>query len=169
MKSALYEKSVPVFIYYLQTLLVLIEKTEKFSKKNKWSDAKVMEAKLASDQYAFVKQVQYVYFMAFEAAGHVGGVPYPQFMYDEKTLGDLKKSIKKALLFLKDNKLKKNPSKTKKVASFLLKEGKKAELGHYLDYLALPNFFFHYATAYDILRHLGVPIGKDHYLGLTKK
>lgn len=168
MKNTLYEKSVPVFVYYLQALLVLIEKAEKFAKKQKWDDAKVMEAKLASDQYNFVKQVQYVYFMAFEAAGHVGATDYPKFAYDEKTLRDLKASIKKAILFLRDKKLDKRADPKKKVPTYLLPEGKKAELGHYLDYLALPNFFFHYTTAYDILRHLGVLIGKDDFLGLKK-
>lgn len=161
-----FSSPIPVFVLYLSHLITLIAKAEASARKRGFDATVLMEARLAPDMYPFVKQVQYAYFMAFETASRISGVPYPQFAYDEKTPADLKVSLNSAITFLKDKKLTAVLGPTTKVESFVLAPKKKIALAQYVNEVAIPNFFFHYTTAYDILRHNGVPVGKDDYLGI---
>lgn len=161
------ENEISVFAYFLSNLIRLLAVAERDAKKRKFDSTQFLTARLAPDQYDLTKQVQYAYFSAFEAASHLTGVPYPKFAYDEKSISELKASLKQAIVFLESVNGKKMAGGTKRVTSYLLPK-KQMRLAEYLSYFALPNFFFHYATAYDILRHAGVTLGKDDYLALKK-
>ena len=107
--------------------------------------------------------------MALDAAGNLTGVPAPKFAYDEKTMTELKKSLKLVVKYLKTIKqenVKKYERKLVKMRIPVFFDPKQTLIPKdYVHNFALPNFFFHYVTAYDILRHYGVPIGKKDYLG----
>jgi hypothetical protein len=108
-------------------------------------------------------------FGALDVAGNLTGVEVPKFAYDEKSMPELKKSLKQVIKYLKSI----TPEDVKKYERGLA--GKRIPVffdlkqtllpKDYVHNFALPNFFFHYVTAYDILRHYGVPIGKKDYLG----
>ena len=103
--------------------------------------------------------------MALEAGENLSGKKPPAFAYDEKTFPELKRSLARTIRYLKTihpKDIAKNENK--KVQTFL-RPKKKFLARQYVLTLALPNFFFHVTTTYDILRHLGMPLKKQDYLG----
>jgi hypothetical protein len=165
----MYEATIPVFIRSLANLLKIMEKAERHAKKRLQNPSTILKKRLYADMFNFTKQVQYSYFMALDVAGNLTGVETPKFAYDEKSMPELKKSLKQVIKYLKSIK----PEDVKKYERRLV--GKRIPVffdlkqtllpKDYVHNFALPNFFFHYVTAYDILRHYGVPIGKKDYLG----
>ncbi len=165
----MYEATIPVFIRSLTNLLKIMEKAERHAKKRMQNPSALLKRRLYVDMFNFTKQVQYSYFMALDAAGNLTGVPAPKFAYDEKTMAELKKSLKLVVKYLKTIKqedVKKYERKLVKMRIPVFFDPKQTLIPKdYVHNFALPNFFFHYVTAYDILRHSGVPIGKKDYLG----
>ncbi len=160
-----YEVTIPVYIRCLENLLKIMGKAELFAKKKRISMKKLLTARLISDMFTFTQQVQYSYFMALDGASHLSDKKSPTFSYDEKTMSELKASVRKTISYLKTIKpIDFQGVENKKVPVFYSPK-KSLPADKYITTLGLPNFFFHYTTAYDILRHLGVPIGKDDYLG----
>jgi hypothetical protein len=116
--------------------------------------------------FNFTQQVGYAYFTALEIATNLSGKEMPKFTYDEKSIQELKVSLKRAIQFLKTIKPKDVAySEKKRMKTFLNPKASFAR-DTYIQMLAMPNFFFHVTTAYDIFRHLGVPLKKDDYLGV---
>lgn len=164
MDSSLYENTISRYIRGLTNLLALMNKGEKYAQK-KFDTGIILQARLAPDMYNFTQQVQYAYFMALESATLLTGRTMPsEFKYDEKTMDQLVTSVKKTIIFLRSIKPRELERRPKQVVSFLAPK-KKINTAFYINHLATPNFFFHIVTAYDILRHLGVPLTKDDYLG----
>ncbi|MEK7604209.1 MAG: DUF1993 domain-containing protein [Patescibacteria group bacterium] len=165
MKYPLYEVSIPVFIRSLESLRKIVRKAARYAPRKKIKMSTLLTARLAPDMYTLTQQVQYAYFMALETAVNLSGRPMPQdFKYDEKTLTELDHSLKKAIAFLKTITPRSCASTTGTVKTFL-HPTKKFKKDFYATQLALPNFFFHVTTAYDILRSKGIPLKKDDYLG----
>jgi hypothetical protein len=163
----LFEETIPVFILFLSNLSGLLKKGSVFAGKkgNKNSEKKLIERKLAPDMYTFTQQIGYAYFMAFETVTNLTGKQPPEFTYDEKSIKELQTSLKRATAFLRTITKKDIAfSKGKKMKTFLHQK-KTFSREEYVRTVALPNFFFHVATAYDIFRHLGVPLTKEDYLG----
>ena|SRR3989344_2489796 len=167
MNYPLYDMTIPVFIRGLENLQKIVRKAKRYTSRKKVNMNTLLIARLAPDMYTFVQQVQYSYFMALEAATLLSGVEMPKdFKYDEKTVTDLDRTLKRTILFLKGVKRRSfNGASLKKITTFL---DPKVKIGGnvYVMTLAVPNFFFHLTTAYDILRHNGIPLTKDDYLGI---
>jgi hypothetical protein len=162
--ESLFNETVPVFIRFLGNLENVLDVAQKYAAKKRVSERKLVEGRLAPDMYTLAQQVGYAYFMAFEVVENLSGNKSPEFTYDEKTIKELRASLKRAVTFLKTVKAKDMRKKRGGVKTFL--HPKKAFREEtYVRELALPNFFFHVATAYDIMRHLGVPLKKNDYLG----
>lgn len=163
----LYTITIPLFIRYLSNLVRILEKAKRFSVKNGVSEQQLVSGRLAPDMYTLVQQVGHAYFMALETTANLSGIEGPKLTYDEKSLGELQKSLRKVIAFLESCPERKfNTGDTKQVATFL-HQGKKYSKREYVINLALPNFFFHVTTTYDILRHNGIPLGKDDFLGIS--
>lgn len=165
MQISIYEITVPVFIRSMSNLLKLMAKAEQHAKHKKFDLPVFLSGRLAPDMYNFNQQIQYVYFLAFDAVSGLTGKKAPLFKYDEKTMDDLKKSLKRAIAFLKTVKQKDFVGSDKKKVPLFFAPKKLIPAKKYLATLALPDFFFHYTTAYGILRHLGVDIGKADFIG----
>ncbi len=167
MNNSLYDTSIPVFTHGLQNLLKILAKTKRHAVKKRLSINTLLTARLAPDMYNLIQQVQYAYFMALEAACNLSGRKMPDdFNYDEKTVGDLEKNTKMAISFLASIKPKELKGVEKKRLTTFLDPKAKFKADAYVTHLAVPNFFFHVTTAYDILRHKGVALGKDDFLGI---
>lgn len=167
MTYTLYDFSLPVFIRGLENLRRVLKKAKRYATKKRVSESSLLSARLAPDMFALTKQVQYAYFMALETATNLSGEPMPKsFKYDEKTFADLDRTIKMAIVFLKSTKRSAYAGADKKKIVTFLDPKVKTRADAYAMTLAVPNFFFHTTTAYDILRHKGVPLIKDDYLGL---
>ena len=124
-------------------------------------------ARLALDQYPLVKQVQAACDAAKFTAARLSGKDAPAHPDDEKSFEELRARVGKVTTYLatfteKDF----EGAETRKVPLPFLPGGKKGALGaDYLTHLAQPNFFFHVAHTYAILRHNGVKLGKMDYIG----
>ena len=176
----LYDATIPVFVHYLGNLRTILEEgkrhvaitnkstNKKTGKQAKMTEEELISARLAPDMYTFIQQIGYAYFMTLEAATILAGKEMPKFTYDEKTIAELDASLLRAILYLKtikprDFAREEEKQKDKKVKTYL-HPTKRFSREAYVHTLAVPNFFFHVTTAYDIFRHKGVPLGKSHFL-----
>jgi hypothetical protein len=125
----------------------------------------LVQARLAPDQYSLDRQVQSACDTAKFAAAYLGGKEAPKHPDTEKTFDELRARIASVLGFLETVTEKDYAgAEDRKVAPAWL-QGKWLRGEDYLFQVAIPNFFFHLTTAYAILRHNGVPLGKMDYIG----
>src|SRR4051794_37590109 len=126
--------------------------------------------RLAPDQFAFVRQVQAACDTAKVAAARLSGKEAPSHPDTEQTIDELRARVAKVIAYLDGFGEKDFDGAATRVVTTPRWEGKVMTGADYFLEHALPNFFFHLTTAYAILRHNGVPIGKRDYLGtLTQR
>lgn len=161
-----YDASVPVFRQMLGNLSGLLQKAEAHAADNSMDVNELLEARLAPDMFTFTRQVQIACDHAKGGVARLAGVELPKFEDTEKTVAELQERIRKTLDFVNSvlpEKFEGAEDRDIKLvfpwATYDFKGGR------YLTYWALPNFFFHVTTAYDLLRHKGVAIGKADFLG----
>ena len=166
MAVSLYRASVPVYIRGLTNLAGLLDKAEEFLAANGGTADDLIQARLAPDMHPLARQIQSVSDTAKGGGARLSGTEIPSFADDETTFAELRERIAKTIRFLEGisqaNIDETGPS------SITLKFGpRQAEFTpeDFLFTFSLPNFFFHVTTAYAILRHKGVPLGKMTYLG----
>jgi hypothetical protein len=162
----IYETSVPVFIRALSILSAILDKASAHARANKLDPAELVEARLAPDMFTLARQVQAASDAAKSCAARLTGSDIPSFPDTEKTLPELQDRIAKTIAYLRSF----NPSQFEGGAERVITlnlPGKPVTFQGkvYLLTFSLPNFFFHVTTAYDILRHKGLNIGKMDYLG----
>jgi hypothetical protein len=161
----LYDIAITQFTKTLQNLDQCLDKAAAFSEAKK-IDAKVLlDARLAPDQFALLRQVQIACDTAKTGAAKLTGKEAPAHADEEKTLADAKARIAKVLAYLATFSAKdfagaeqRHVSQPRWAGKYLT--GQEFALQH-----MIPNFFFHCTTAYAILRHNGVELGKKDYLG----
>lgn len=158
--------SIPVFEVSLNVLSALLDKAAAYSETKRIDPAVLLNARLFPDMFAFARQVQAACDQAKNAGARLAGVEPPKYEDNEKTIAELKARIAKTIAFVKT--LDAGAIDASAGREITLPLGPKT--GHmkgadYLNYFALPNFHFHLTTAYDILRHCGVEIGKQDFLG----
>ena len=166
MSFTLYDASIPVFLRGFGQLSAILDKAVAHAEAKKIDPSVFINARLAPDMYTLAGQIQTASDAAKFTGARLAGVEAPSFPDDEKSFDELQQRIAKTVAFLKGI----DPS------AIAGQEGREIVLkrqtgdihltgASYLQGLALPNFFFHVVTAYDILRHNGVEIGKSDYLG----
>lgn len=166
MSLSIYETSVPVLIRALGVLSDLLDKGEAHARAQDLDPAELTQARLAPDMLPLARQIHIATDGAKGAGARLAGVEIPSYPDTETTFPELRARIARTIDFLKDL----DP------AAFTGAEDRQVELKvggstipfsgrDFLLTFALPNFFFHIVTAYDILRHKGVAIGKRDYLG----
>ncbi len=166
MSTPLYDLTIPVFLRGLRNLEAVLVKGEDFAAKGGLDPQTLFDARLAADMYPLPGQIQRASDTAKFAAVRLGGVDNVSFPDDETSFADLHARIAKTVDFLKA--VPREAVDGKEGAEVILKTGGGERRFTGIDYalgFALPNFFFHVTTAYAILRHKGVPIGKLDYLG----
>ena len=166
MTITMYQASVPVFERTLKALDVILDKAAAYATERKIDPTVLLTARLYPDMFALTRQVQIATDHAKGASARLAGVAVPSFTDNEATFPDLKARIAKTLEFIATVK----PAQIdgSEARDITLKAGPR-ELNFkgqdYLLFFALPNFYFHVTTAFAILRHNGVPIGKLDFLG----
>lgn len=160
-----YDISVPVFLNGFKNLMKWLDKAEVFSDN---SDSDLISARLAPDMFNLVGQVQVASDMAKFCGARLGGVDAPVCPDTEVTFSDLRGRITKTVRFLETLDAEQFEATADSRITIVLKQGTLtfSPLG-YLTQFVLPNFYFHLTTAYNILRHNGVPLGKMDYLGIS--
>src|SRR5215475_2347409 len=159
--------SIPVFETGLNALSALLDKAEAHAEAKKIDPAALLNARRSPDMFAFTRQVQIVCDQAKNGGARLAGAEPPKFEDNEKTFAELKARIAKTAAYVKTLDAKKiNESADREITFPLGPENKGHMKGaDYLNHFVLPNFYFHATTAYDILRHCGVELGKRDFIG----
>lgn len=166
MPLSLYQASVPVFRQILGALDGLLDKAEAYAAERKIDPSVLLQTRLFPDMFPLVRQVQIACDHAKGAAARLAGVAVPSYEDTEATLAELKARIARTLAFVDGFKPAQIDGAEERPVTLKLRHAELNFTGqHYLLHFALPNFFFHATTAYDILRHCGVPVGKRDFMG----
>jgi hypothetical protein len=166
MALSLYDLSVPVFTRGLGQLTHLLDKSLVHATANGIDPATLVEARLAPDMLTLAGQVQRASDACKLGTARIAGLTAPSFPDEEKTWDDLLARIAKTQDFLKT--VERAQVDGQEEREVVIKTGggeARFTAQRYLLQFALPNFFFHVTTAYDVLRHKGMPVGKLDYLG----
>lgn len=165
MKISMHVMSVGSFVPMLESLSAVLDKGALHAKAK---DLDLVNARLAPDMFALAKQVQLACDNACNGAARLAAQKPPAFEDDETTISDLKGRIAKTVTFLRSLPAALFDDSEDRDCSFPMPNNPKLAFEmNGLDFLrawALPHFYFHVVTAYDILRHNGVAIGKQDYL-----
>jgi uncharacterized protein len=168
MTISMYQASIPAFIQTLEGLNGVLDKAELFCAAKKVDPTVLATARLAPDMFPLARQVQIACDFAKGAGARLAGLEVPAYEDNEKTIADLKARVAKTIAFLK----------TLKPAQIDGCEGRDITIKiagnpvvfkgqFYLVNFAIPNYYFHLTSAYAILRHNGVDLGKGDFLGLA--
>ena len=167
MNTNLYATSVPVFQQLLSALSAVLAKAQAHAEARKIDPAALLQARLYPDMFPLLRQVRVAGDFAKSVAGRLAGVDLPSFEDKEQTFDDLRARIAKTLAFLDGltpQQFEGSASREIVTQAGTPKEKRFAGQSYLLNY-GLPHFFFHVATAYNILRHNGVEVGKTDYIG----
>lgn len=162
----MYKASVPVVLNALTNLKTILGKAEAWAAEKNVKEATVLNARLALDMLPFSKQIQLVSDTAKGIAARLGGVENPSYADDEVTFAELHVRLQKTIDFVKSVDAKSFiGSETREIVMKFPNRSLEFTGLSYLTGFAIPNLFFHVTTAYAILRHSGVPLGKNDFLG----
>ena len=158
--------SIPVFEIGLNALSAILDKAEAHAKAKTIDPTVLLNARLFPDMFAFTRQVQSACDQAKNGGARLAGLDPPKYEDNEKTIAELKARIAKTLAFAKTLDAKKIDDSADREITLPLGANKGRMKGaDYLNHFAVPNFYFHVTTAYNILRHCGVEIGKRDFMG----
>ena len=163
----MYDISVPVIIHGLKSLSALLKKAEAHCEARKIKPEALVNFRLFPDMFPLSAQVQLASDFAKGVGARLSGTANPAYADEEKTFPELQARIAKTIAFLEalDRKLFDGAS-TRMVKVRLSRDLEKDMTGEaYFNRFALPNFYFHMTTAYNILRHNGVELGKGDFMG----
>ena len=161
--------SVPVFVRMLESLSAWLDKAAAHAEARKFDPAVLLATRLAPDMLPFTQQVQIACDSAKFCVARLAGVEAPKFDDDEKTLAELKERVRRTVAYVQsvpaaqiDGSEERDVTVPRRIGPLVLKGEA------YLKHNAMPNFYFHITTAYALLRHNGVELGKGDYLGMTR-
>lgn len=165
MNISIFEITVPQFILSLQALKKILLKMPALADKQQKDIESFFQERLAADQFPLGRQVQIACDIAKFCAARLSGEQGPSYEDNEKSLDEYLARIDKTIDYLRQFKAEQFVGYEKRRVSFPWYPGHYLEGHNYLVQHAIPNFFFHMSTAYNILRHLGADLGKADYLG----
>lgn len=166
MKISMYEASVPVFIHALNNLAAILEKGRAHAEAKKIDASVLPNLRLFVDMFPLSRQVQIASDIARVGAARLAGLEMPAYEDSEKTVPELIERLRKTVAFLQTLKPEQFEGGEDKTVTWQTRSGSKSMQGlPYLNKHVLPNVYFHVTTAYNILRHNGVELGKKDFLG----
>jgi len=157
----------PVFEISLNALSVLLDKAAAYAEAKKIDPTALLNTRLFPDMFTLTRQVQSACDQAKNGGARLAGIDPPRYEDNEKTIAELKARIAKTISFVKALDAKTIDASADREITFPLGPNNKGHMkgADYLNHFVLPNFYFHVTTAYDILRHCGVEIGKRDFFG----
>jgi hypothetical protein len=162
----MYQASVPVFVRGLENLSAVLAKGAAHAEAKKIDPAVFVNARLAPDMFALARQIQIASDAAKGCVARLAGAEVPSYPDTESTFPELEARIAKTIAFVKGFTATQIDGSEERSVLLKMRSGDMTFRGQdYLFKLTLPNFYFHITTAYDILRHNGVEVGKMDYLG----
>lgn len=166
MAVSMYTASVPIFVQYLTALSSVLDKAEAHCEAKKLDQSYFMALRFYPDMFPFVRQVRAATDHALNACARPAGLDLPKFENNEASFADLKKRIATVIEFIKVIKPEQLDGQDGREITITFPSGERRFTGQsLLQNFALPNFYFHAATAYDLLRHNGVELSKRDFMG----
>lgn len=166
MTMSMYEASVPTFLHTLRSLKSILEKAIAHAEAKKLDPGVLAASRLYPDMFPLTRQVQIASDAAKGAAARLAGVEPPKFEDTETTIPELIARVDRTIDYLQSFKSAQIDGSEERTITIQTPRGPLSFPGMaFLRHWAIPNFFFHVTTAYNILRHNGVELGKADYLG----
>ena len=166
MPLSMYDASAPIFVRMLDHLSNVLDKAVAHAKTAKIDPAELLTARLFPDMWSLAEQVRAACNFPVRATGRLSGLAMPQFDAKDDSFAGLKERIASVIAFVKTADRASIDGTEQKEIVFPTGDTQRVMSGQdYLLKFALPNFYFHLTAAYAILRHKGVPLVKEDYLG----
>lgn len=166
MTISMYSASVPTFIRTLTNLGGILEKAQAHAETKKIKPEVLLNARLFPDMFALTRQVQITSDFAKGTAARLAGIEPPSYADTESSFAELIARVQKTVDFLKTLKADQIDGSENRDIVLKMHTGELKFKGEaYLTQFSLPNFYFHATTAYAILRHNGIEIGKMDFIG----
>jgi hypothetical protein len=167
MTISMYKTSVPIFVQFLTSLSAVLDKAAAYAEAKKVDPAVLLNTRLSPDMFPLARQVRAATDHAINACGRLAGADMPSLGNAEASIPELKERIGKTIDFLKGLKPAQIDGSEEKPIKITFPSGATRDFTGQSLLLtnSLPNFFFHCTTAYDILRHCGIELGKRDFMG----
>ena len=167
MSFSMSQALLPALTIGLNALSGVLDKAQAFATAKKIDPSVLLNSRLAPDMFSLTRQVQVATDLAKNGAARLAGVEPPRYEDNETTLDQLKARLAKTVAYLKTLDPKQIDGAADRQIIFPLGPTNKGHMkgDDYLNHFVLPNVYFHLTAAYAILRHLGVEIGKQDFLG----
>ena len=166
MSISVYEVTIPPMVRFFENLSTLLDKAVKQARERDMPLSELLEARLAPDMHPFPRQIQIASDVAKMAAARLTGAEPPSFPDTETTFPELQARIAKTIDYIKSVAPEKFEGAEDRTITLKFPNGEMTFPGRvFLNMFVLPNFYFHVTTAYDLLRHKGIEIGKRDFLG----
>lgn len=166
MTLSMYQASVPVFLQGLSSLSAILDKAAAQAAERRIDPSVLLNDRLAPDMLPFTRQVQIAFDHAKGATARLAGTEVPKFEDVEKTFDELKQRLSRVTAFVRGFDTAQIDGSEEREITLPIGSNTMTFTGQaYLQHFALPNFFFHLTTAYAILRHNGIAIGKRDFIG----
>jgi uncharacterized protein len=167
MMMTMYSASVPVFVRMLGNLSACLDKAEAHAQAKGYDPVVLAGSRLAPDMLPLTRQVQIACDAAKFAAARLAGQEAPVMTDDEASLADLKQRIARTIAYVQSVPAASIEGSDAREVQVPMRGREPLKLSgeSYLTNFVLPNFYFHVTTAYALLRHNGVELGKGDYLG----
>jgi hypothetical protein len=163
----MYATSIPFIITALNTTSTLLAKAEAHCTAKNIKPEAILEFRLFPDMFTFTKQVQLVSDFAKGIGARLSAADNPKYADDEKSFADLQARLAKTVSYLQSLDQKSFADAATRMVKVRISRDTELDMtgADYLNRFALPNFYFHMTTAYNILRHNGVELGKKDFMG----
>ncbi len=166
---AMFENTIPVLIHYLSNLQKIIGKAEAYADQKQFAGEVLVNSRLFPDMLPLVKQIQIAADISKGCAARLSATEIPSFADNETTLSALRARLEKTIAYLSSIKPEQINGSELKAIELKMPNNVLHFTGiDYVNYFVLPNVYFHITTAYAILRHNGVELGKLDFLGERK-
>jgi hypothetical protein len=167
MKDAMYEFSVPVLLRCLGSLDAVLDKAVSFAEAKKIDTTVLLGMRLAPDMFPLSRQIQLVSDFAKSTCARLAGQEVPKWDDKETTLAELRERIARTRALVESFAPAQFEGAATRTVAFKAGTRDMSFVGsNYLAHYAMPNFYFHLTTAYAILRHAGVELGKRDFIGV---
>lgn len=162
----LYDVSIAPLLRNLHNLKHILQMGEAYAEQKKVAHEVILNSRLFVDMYPLTKQVQLVSDMSKGAGARLAGLDIPQYTDNETSFAELYARIEKTIVFLEGITPEQLTGAAEKEVTLTIRKVDLQFTGlEYLEKWVMPNVYFHVTTAYNILRHAGVPLGKSDFLG----
>jgi len=166
MSISMYQAGIPVAIRFLNGLSAILDKAAASCTARNIDQTVLVNARLAPDMLPLSRQIQIATDIVKGGAARLAGAEPPSYEDKEATFDELKARLAKTIAFLQTFKPAQIDGSESKEIVLKMRSGEMKFNGQdYLTGFVLPNLFFHVTTAYAILRHNGIDIGKKDFLG----